>query len=99
MVAGTVEAFAAGGATGLVYQLLLQLTVDSIPGSSDYRPPPARRLQRFLSSPVCRLSFLGAAIVAGIQARMSCCQRWPEPAHFVPGRHVVFARPNLAELG
>ncbi len=66
-VAGTVEAFAAGGATGLVYQLLLQLTVDSIPGSSDYRPPPARRLQRFLGSPVCRLSFLGAAIMAGIQ--------------------------------
>ena len=67
--AGTVEAFAAGGATGLVYQLLLQLTVDSIPGSGDYRPPPAKRLQRFLGSPVCRLSFLGAAIMAGIQAR------------------------------
>ena len=63
------EAFAAGGATGLVYQVLLQQTIDSIPGSSDYRQPPAKRLQRFLGSPVFRISFLGAAILCGLQAR------------------------------
>ena len=66
---GTVEAFAAGGTTGLVYQILLQQTVDSIPGSSDYRQPPAKRIQRFLGSPVFRISFLGAAILCGLQVR------------------------------
>jgi hypothetical protein len=64
-----VEAFAAGGATGLVYQILLQQTVDSIPGSGDYRQPPAKRFQRFLGSPVFRISFLAAAILCGLQAR------------------------------
>ena len=31
------QAFAAGGGVGITYQVLLQMGVDSIPGSSDYQ--------------------------------------------------------------
>ena len=40
---GTSEAFTLGGSLGIAYQLLLQMSVDSIPGSSDYQQVCTRR--------------------------------------------------------